>query len=114
MIYIRLVTITAILTTTFSFQTMAQTEKGNFLVGGNIGFSQIESESVTPFFGNKVKSKVFTFNFNPNISYLIIDNVAAGLVLPYAYSKRDTEAGDVKSNSFSNGRKSFSISCYSL
>lgn len=54
----------------------AQTEKGNWLVGGNIGLNTPKTNT--------------TFNVSPNAGFFFIDNFAAGAMFNYNYNKTET------------------------
>lgn len=59
---------------------VAQVNKGQWLVGGNVGFE-------TQKFGDNDNYKSTSFNFNPNAGYFFIDNLAGGLRLTLATDK---------------------------
>lgn len=54
----------------------AQLNQGQWLVGGNIGFTSSK-------FSDEDGDKVSTFEINPNAGYFIIDKLAAGLRLGF-------------------------------
>lgn len=51
----------------------AQTEQGNYLVGGNIGLNTAKND--------------FKINLSPSVGYFFINNLAAGANVDLAYSK---------------------------
>lgn len=62
------------------------TAKGNFLIGGTVGFSTASSKYEVIDNGNTVKGNSGTatqFNFAPAIGYFFTDNVALGIGLDY-------------------------------
>ena len=86
---------------TFSF---AQTEQGNFLVGGGASYSfdknKFERGSTTTDVG-----KSSEISFNPNFGYFVINGLAVGLSINLNSSKFEAEdnGGEVKSSSVSFG-----------
>jgi long-subunit fatty acid transport protein len=76
-----------------------QTEKGNMLLGGGIDLG-----STTYKRDNASDQKVFSFNFNPGVSYFVSDNLSVGLRVPFSYSKLNQDTfDDEKSSSISFG-----------
>ena len=76
-----LLTLTAVTALTFASQ--AQTEKGKFLVGGQVGFET-----------SKVKDtdkKTNSFSINPTVGYFISDNWAVGTAVGYNWSKNEAD-----------------------
>ncbi len=65
---------------------MAQLNKGQFLVGGNIGFESVKNEG-----DNMVNYKGTYFLFSPNIGYFIIPKFAAGLRLNMSVYKQEVQ-----------------------
>jgi len=63
----------------FAFTTQAQTEKGKFLVGGNVGFSTSKVDGAD-------KSDI-SFKVIPSAGYFVSDNFAIGTGVGYAYDK---------------------------
>ena len=78
--------------------TLAQIDKGNFLIGGSIGISNTEFSFPN---SNLEKQETFSIFFNPNVSYFLTSGLAVGLVLPWSYSS--TTPSDMKSSSISIG-----------
>ena len=72
----------------FASASYAQTEKGNWFAGSDLGLSYT-SETTTPKYdgtkGNKTTES--TFKITPNVNYFVIDNLAVGLGLEYINSK---------------------------
>lgn len=62
-----------------AFTTQAQTEKGNFILGGSVGFNTSKVDGAS-------KSDV-DFNVVPNIGYFLNDNIAIGTGVGYKYNK---------------------------
>jgi hypothetical protein len=58
----------------------AQINQGQWMVGGNIGFTSSK-------FGEDDNDKVSVFEINPNAGYFVIDKLAAGLRLGYSSIK---------------------------
>ena len=70
----------------FSANTMeAQTKKGNFMVGGEVGLST-SSSSVTVDGSEKEGSSATQFNIAPSVGYFFVDNFAAGIGVDYTLS----------------------------
>lgn len=70
----------------------SQTEKGTFLVGGTINFSSSNLEVE-----NTDDRNSFRINFNPNFSYLIVDNFSIGVIVPIDYSRYKVDVNESKS-----------------
>lgn len=68
----------------------AQVNKGQWLVGGNVGFSTEKQ-------GDADANKETTFNFNPNAGYFVIDKLAAGLRVNF-YSNKAKDDDKAYSN----------------
>jgi hypothetical protein len=77
----------------------AQTEKGNFLVGGTLTASN-SSNNI-----GSVDATATGFGISPSVSYFFADKFAAGLITNYSYSATKSESGGVtsKTNILSNG-----------
>ena len=72
----------------FSAATYAQTEKGNWMAGSDLGLSSKETTSRKS--GNTTvenEKTTNTFKFIPNINYFVINNLAVGLGLEYHNTK---------------------------
>ncbi|WP_407425323.1 outer membrane beta-barrel protein [Arcticibacter sp.] len=64
-----------------SMTTQAQTEKGKFMLGGNLAFDSQKSDADN--------SKANTsFEIVPNVGYFVSDNVAIGTGIGYSYDKK--------------------------
>lgn len=70
----------------FSANTMeAQTQKGNFMVGGELGLST--SSSTVSVDGSETEGSSATqFNIAPSVGYFFVDNFAAGIGVDYTLS----------------------------
>ncbi len=64
----------------FGLSTQAQTEKGNVLLGGNVGFSTSKTDGAS-------KSDV-SFSIVPRVGYFVSDNFAIGTGVGYNYDKQ--------------------------
>ncbi|ADY53219.1 hypothetical protein Pedsa_2677 [Pseudopedobacter saltans DSM 12145] len=62
-----------------AFTTQAQTEKGNVILGGSVGFNTSKAEGAS-------KSDV-NFNIVPSVGYFLNDNFAIGTGVGYQYDK---------------------------
>lgn len=75
----------------FASASYAQTEKGNWFAGSDLGLSY-SSETNTPKYdgtkGNKTTQS--TFKITPNVNYFVIDNLAVGLGLEYSTTKKES------------------------
>lgn len=58
----------------------AQTDKGQFIVGGQVNYSSVKSDAE----GAKATE---SFNIVPNVGYFVADNIAVGTGVGYAYAK---------------------------
>ena len=72
----------------FASASYAQTEKGNWFAGSDLGLS-FSSETVKEKYDGRElsNSTTSTFKFTPNVNYFVIDNLAVGLGLEYTNSK---------------------------
>jgi hypothetical protein len=73
----------------FASASYAQTEKGNWFAGSDLGLSY-SSNKVTEKDGNynrESSSTTSTFKITPNLNYFVIDNLAVGLGLEYTNIK---------------------------
>lgn len=62
-----------------AFTTQAQTEKGNFMLGGNVGFNTSKNDGAP-------KTDI-NFNVVPSIGYFITNNFAVGTGVGYQFDK---------------------------
>ncbi|MET3115027.1 hypothetical protein AAKU52_002770 [Pedobacter sp. CG_S7] len=65
---------------TFAFTTQAQTEKGNTMLGGNVGFNSSKTDGAA-------KADV-NFRIVPTVGYFVSDNFAIGTGIGYNYYKK--------------------------
>ncbi|WP_432714225.1 outer membrane beta-barrel protein [Pedobacter sp.] len=63
----------------FTFSTQAQTEKGNVLLGGKVGFGSSKTDGAN-------KADV-NYNLVPTVGYFVGDNFAVGTGVGYNYNK---------------------------
>jgi hypothetical protein len=70
---------------TSAFVASAQTQKGQWLVGGNASF---KSEK----FGDGDANKAILFQFNPNAGYFFMNNLAGGVRFNYGSTKIKSES----------------------
>ncbi len=77
----------------------AQTEKGNFLIGGSLSLSR-SSQTIS---STDITST--SFNINPSVSYFVMDRFATGLMTSYSYGRSTSESvgGTAKTTSSSEG-----------
>ena len=72
----------------FASATYAQTEKGNWMVGSDLGLSFQSNKVVERNDGNKTSDNTTsTFRITPNLNYFVINNLAVGLGLDYVNVK---------------------------
>jgi hypothetical protein len=71
----------------------AQTEKGNFLVGGSMNMS----------FSDQNNTSSASFGLSPDVSYFFIDRLAAGLITNFNIGGSSSDASGFKANSSSIG-----------
>ncbi|WEK20642.1 MAG: outer membrane beta-barrel protein [Candidatus Pedobacter colombiensis] len=64
----------------FAFSTQAQTQKGKFIVGGNVAFDTNKSDA------DGAKSNT-SFRIVPSVGYFVSDNIAVGTGVGYSYDK---------------------------
>ncbi len=83
-------TLTAVTALTLASQ--AQTEKGKFLLGGQVGFetSKVKDTDV----------KQNAFSINPTAGYFVSDNWAVGTGVGYSWSKNERPTATTKENAF--------------
>lgn len=76
----------------FTFASQAQTEKGTFLVGGQVGFetSKIKDTDI----------KENSFSINPTVGYFVSDNWAVGTGIGYNWAKSEDGSNETKTNAF--------------
>lgn len=66
-----------------AFSTQAQTEKGKFIVGGNVGLNSTKVDGAD--------KADFRFNVVPSVGYFVSDNFAVGTGVGYNYNKQVSE-----------------------
>lgn len=71
-----------------------QTEKGNMLLGGGIDLSNTKFDN-----DDFNQRETFVLSLNPSISYLVIDNFAIGVNIPFSYSKLSIDGNDARRSS---------------
>ncbi|MGC4023073.1 MAG: hypothetical protein QM734_14575 [Cyclobacteriaceae bacterium] len=59
-----------------SIVSFAQTEKGNFLIGGTVGLGNSNMDVNYNGTLSSYKTKTFSLSLSPNVSYFIIDHLA--------------------------------------
>ena len=88
----------------FSAATYAQTEKGNWMAGSDLGLSYQSTNRTISTKSNNITTEVEyttnTFRFVPNINYFIIKNLALGLGLSYESTTRKSGNEEHNSNTF--------------
>lgn len=87
-IYLTLAAVAAL-----TFASKAQTEKGNFVIGGGVGFN---TESV-----KDADDKATSFNILPSVGYFVSDNISVGLGLGYSWNKEENETNEATAGAFS-------------
>lgn len=75
----------------FTLALSAQTMKGNWLAGGNVGFDSYKVKDAD--------DSETHISFAPNLGYFVIDNLAVGAAIGY----HNYKLGDVKNSSFGVG-----------
>lgn len=63
-----------------AFSTQAQTEKGKFMLGGNVSFDSKKTDA------DNAKSNT-SFRIVPSVGYFVDNNIAVGTGIGYAYDK---------------------------
>ena len=85
----------------FSAATYAQTEKGNWMAGSDLGLS-FNSVKTTPRYDGRAGDDLTenTFKITPNINYFVINNLAVGLGLSYENTTAKVRNNETKKNTF--------------
>ena len=85
----------------FSAATYAQTEKGNWMAGSDLGLS-FNSVKTTPRYDGRAGDDLTenTFKITPNVNYFVINNLAVGLGLSYENTTAKVRNNETKKNSF--------------
>lgn len=76
-----------------AFTTQAQTEKGKFIVGGNVSYNTLKTDAD----GAKASHD---FSIVPNVGYFVSDNIAVGTGIGFQTSKASSESDFGKKNAF--------------
>lgn len=76
-----------------AFATQAQTEKGKFIVGGNVSYNTVKSTME----GAKASHN---FSIVPSAGYFVSDNIAVGTGIGYQTSKSAVESSTGKQDAF--------------
>ena len=85
----------------FASASYAQTEKGNWFAGSDLGLSYTSETVKEKNDGTeKSNSTVSTLKFTPNVNYFVIDNLAVGLGLEYT---------NIKTKGVSDSENTFAI-----
>lgn len=64
----------------FTVAAQAQTDRGSFLIGGQVNYSSIKSDAENA-------KATETFNIIPNVGYFVADNIAVGTGIGYQYAQ---------------------------
>lgn len=84
-------TLTAV--TALSLAANAQTEKGKFIVGGQVSFETSKTKDID--------NKATGFSINPTVGYFVADNWAVGTGIGYGWSKQENgTAPTLKTDAF--------------
>ena len=69
----------------------AQTEKGNWVLGGNTSISFTSTNATTEFDGEEVgdDQELSVFSITPSVGYFVMDNLSVGLDLTFSSTKVD-------------------------
>ncbi|MGC4021072.1 MAG: outer membrane beta-barrel protein [Cyclobacteriaceae bacterium] len=96
------VAIVAMMMATSSF---SQIEKGSFLLGGSLGFTDSKIENPNSFSLSSYQSqKEVSVTVSPNVSYFVINKLSVGLMPSYTFSSTSVSySSDLKTNTFSIG-----------
>ncbi len=86
----------------FGLNVNAQTEKGNWIFGGNTSFSFASTNATIEFDGEEVDddNKSSVFSVTPSVGYFVIDNLAVGMDLSFTSTKEDDGNNDFTVSSF--------------
>ena len=88
--------------TALAFSTQAQTEKGNFMIGGNVELNSGKSDGAP-------KSNI-DFSVIPSVGYFVTDNLAIGTGIGYQVSKDYTYNSVTPALGFSTKQQAFVVS----
>lgn len=81
-----------------SLNSFSQITQGNWLVGGNAGFSSAKIDAIS---GGV--EKINTLNISPNVGYFLLDKFAGGLKVSYVSISDITSYSNIKQQSFQLG-----------
>lgn len=76
-----------------AFTTQAQTEKGKFIIGGNVSYNTVKSDA------DNAKAS-HSFSIVPNVGYFVSDNLAFGTGIGYQSSKASSASLTGKQEAF--------------
>lgn len=76
-----------------AFTSQAQTEKGKFIVGGNVSYSTLKTDA------DNAKAS-HNFSIVPNVGYFVSDNIAVGTGIGYQTSKASQASNVGKQEAF--------------
>lgn len=76
-----------------AFTSQAQTEKGKFVVGGNVSYSTVKTDA------DNAKAS-HNFSIVPNVGYFVSDNIAVGTGIGYQTSKASSASQFGKREAF--------------
>ncbi|MEP2025699.1 MAG: hypothetical protein ABJH98_04105 [Reichenbachiella sp.] len=96
--------ISALFILSIAHQSFGQLEKGTFLVGGSMDFGKVDGEyskSNSYLAQSGISSKIFNFNISPDVSYLVIDRLSIGIMLPTSYRIEEFDGDKTKRFKFS-------------
>lgn len=74
----------------------AQITKGNFLLGGSLGFSSGHTSSLYDYSSTPYKVKQSSVSLSPNVSYFVIDHLSLGVVTPLLHTSYKPEGNEKK------------------
>ena len=84
---------TLILISMIAMSTVAVAQKGSWWAGGNVGFGSSTSKDA-----NDNKTTITNWNFGPEVSTFLKDDIQLGLVLGLGGSKEKNDDGDISSS----------------
>lgn len=76
-----------------AFTSQAQTDKGDFILGGNVSFNSIKSDA-------SGANSAYDFTILPNVGYFVSDNIAIGTGIGYQASRLDEASEFGKTEAF--------------
>lgn len=75
------------------FTSQAQTDKGDFILGGNVSFNTIKTDAPGA-------NSAYDFSIIPNVGYFVGDNIAVGTGIGYQASRLDEASAFGKTEAF--------------